>query len=450
MFAEQVTSIEEQLGELVSQLDPGALDDGTAIALLSQLDHVERLAGAAKALTAASIEAGNAWRGHGHRDAIGFVADRTATPRSRVRDSLAVADGLASAPVLEHAFRQGTLTISQAADIAAALAEHPEVEAELVALASTATPRELKARCVEICAQGKGADDQHRRAKAERSVSSSVGRDGIWRMSVRLPIIDGALVDKALDFFQTEVFEQARKAGDRESFDAYRADALVALAHAAMGDPHDRRTGPNPTDPSDWTASAPAQESGTETGETRLSRKENKRRRRAKRSRSSVRHTIVVTVPHSLFQPGGLHAGEKCMIPGVGPVPASVVHELLEHDPIIKAVVTRGRDITAVATLTRTIKEDLRLAVLAATNLTCAVPGCCNTRFLQLDHELEFHKGGPTSYDNLRPLCTFHHNQRTRENYELRGKPGSYEWTAPDNKVLATDLVTTSPSLLDN
>lgn len=418
MFADAAETI-ELLDRVVSELDPASLDDTAAIELLDQLDRIERLAAAGKALATARIEAGDAWRGRGSRDAVGFVADRTRTPRARVRDCLAVADLIGSAPVLNQAFRRGELTVTQAADIVAAVTDHPEVEADLVAFAAQVTARELKARCVEICAEGEGADDQHRRAMAERSVSASVGRDGIWRLSARLPVIDGALVDKALDFFQTKIFDEARQQGDRESFDAYRADALVALALAATGQsgaPHE----------------SPQDSTPTPNGKPKGKKRTNSRT-------SSIRHAIVVTVPHTVFQPGGLKPGETCQVPGVGPVPASVVHDLLENDPIIKAVVTRGRDITAVTTLTRTIKEDLRVAVLTSTKLVCAVPGCTNTRFLQLDHEHEYHRGGPTSYDNLRPLCTFHHNQRTRENYELQGKPGSYEWVTPDKTVLASE-----------
>lgn len=418
MFDSAATIIEE-LGRLVDQLRPGTMDDPAAISVLDELDRIERLATAGKALAAAHIEAGDSWRGSGSRDAIGFVAARTDSPRSRVRDSLAVTDAIESAPVLERAFRKGALTVSQAADIAAAISDHPETEAELVALAAQVSPRELKARCVEICAEGEGAEEQHQRARSERSVSSNVGRDGIWRLSARLPVIDGALVDKALDFFQNEIFNQARKKGEREPFDAYRADALVALIRTAMAGPSDQ---PGEDQPSDQSS---------------------KKRSSIRKKSSAIRHTIVVTVPHTVFQPGGLREGEVCLVPGVGPVPQSVVHDLLEEDPVIRAVVTRGREITAVATLTRTIKRDLRLAVLAAHDFECAAPGCTNNRFVQLDHEIEFSRDGPTSYDNLRPLCTFHHNQRTRENYELQGQPGSYEWVGPDNTVLAREPTST-------
>jgi hypothetical protein len=319
--------------------------------------------------------------------------------------------------MVDRALRDGGLTIDQAADIVAAASEHPDTERELVALASTATRRQLKARCVEILAEGEGAEEQHRRACAERSMSSNVGRVGIWRGSVRLPIIDGAYVDKTLDHLQTQIFDEARHRGDREPFDAYRADALVAMGDDSMCRyEHDR-------------------DDDQAAGDGRRTTRRTRRRRRS----SSTRHAIVITVPHTTFLTGKPVPGEPCQIPGVGPVPVSVVHRLLEDDPIIKAIVTKGRDITALATITRSLKDDLRLAVLASNDLCCAVPNCDKHRFLEFDHEWEYHKGGPTSYDNLRPLCSFHHSQRTDESYELRGSPGSYEWIAPDGTILAAE-----------
>jgi hypothetical protein len=405
--------MEAGLREAVKELDGALLDGDAALELVGAFDRIERLAAAGKAITGHLVATSGAWRGVGARDAIGFIANRHHEARGRVRDALGVASNLDTMPELGKAFRAGALTVGQAADIAAVVAEHPEAEVALVELAPTLTARQLKERCVELLAQGEGAEQQHRRARAERSGSSNVGRDGIWRLGVRLPVIDGALVDKALDHFQTQVFDQARSRGEREPYDAYRADALVAMAQAAMD--------PGQAAPT----SAPG---GKRSG-----------RRRGRGRSSSIRHALVITVPHSVFGPGGPAPGDTCQVPGVGPVPLSVVHRLMDDDPIVKAVVTKGRDITAVATLTRSIKDDLRLAVLAANDLTCAVPGCQNRRFLELDHRHEFHKGGPTSYENLRPLCSFHHDLRTNFEFELRGRPGSYEWVAPDGTVLAAE-----------
>lgn len=427
MFA-SLDELASSLRQLVTHLDPSGLDAASAVEIVDGFDQIERLAATGKAIAATQVEATQAWRRSGQRDTVGFVAARSGTKRGPVREAMGVASRLSELPLLSQAVRSGTVSLAQAADIAAAAVEHPDTEAELVDLAGRATLRELRARCLEIQARGDGAERQHRRAKAERSCSSQVGRDATWRLNASLTVADGAIVDKVLDHFQTQIFDQARQRGEREPFTAYRADALVLMARAAVeGTCHDGCA------------------IGTE-GDADAQPNRRGRRRRSRRS-SSLRHAIVISVPHSAFSLNGSRFGGgtcedasgTCEVPGVGPVPISVVHQLLETDPIIKAIVTKGRDITATATLTRNIKEDLRLAVLASHDLTCGVPTCDNDRFLELDHFLEYGKGGPTDYENLRPLCSFHHDQRTNEGYELRGQKGSYEWVAPDGTVIAAE-----------
>ncbi|QGG94556.1 HNH endonuclease signature motif containing protein [Actinomarinicola tropica] len=396
-------ALEANLAELVGSLDPTGLDPADATVLLDGLARIERLAATGVALVSTQVDSTGMWRGTGARDPLGYVAQRTGGSRARARDGLAVGQALASMPRLDAAMRAGALTIGQAADIATAVIVHPDREAELVALASHASPRKLTARCVEICAEGQGADEQHRRASAERTCVSQVGRDGVWRLSSSLPVIDGAELDAILDRFQDQIFRAARAEGRTEPFDAYRADALLAMARASVG--------------ADTGLSSPVP--------------------------SGIRHTIVVTVPHTALlgdTDDGVGTEESGTIPGVGPVPVSTVARLLtEGDPVVKAVVTRGREITACATLTRSMKDDLRLAVLLRHSFECAVPDCDSQRFVELDHERPFAQGGPTSYENLRPLCFFHHDQRTHHGYELHGRPGTYRWLAPDGSVLAAD-----------
>jgi 5-methylcytosine-specific restriction endonuclease McrA len=431
--AERVASA---LAELVGGFDPDGLDGPAAVEWLELFDRLERLATAGKALAASQVEATEAWRASGQRDAIGFVAARTASSRRQVRDALGVVVHLAGLPKLNRALRAGSVSLAQAADIAAAAGEHPETEAELLELAATASLRALRERCVEILASGEGAERQHRRARAERSCSSQVGRDATWRLSASLPIAAGAVVDAALDHFQNQIFDEARSAGEREPFGAYRADALVRMARAAMCEGCSGGCGAQVADDGAQVAGGTV-----EHADARASRS----RRRPSRS-SSLRHAIVVTVPHTLFLTGTGSSGEVCHVPGVGAVPVSVVRQLMEHDPIVKTIVTRGREVTAIATMTRRVKDDLRLAVLHQHAYRCGVPTCDNTRFLELDHRIEFAKGGPTSIENLRPLCSVHHDQRTTEGYQLEGEPGDLRWVAPDGTVLAAERAASQAS----
>ena len=426
---DMVEALAAVLEQAVGEFEPDALEGPEAVELFSAFDRVARLATTGRALCAARIEATEAWRGNGHRDAAGYLAARMGSHRSDAKDAISVGTQAASTTRFGAAVRSGTLSPAQAAELADTLAERPEAEDELLGAAQTATMRELRAACAEVASRGTGAEERHARASEHRYCASSVGRDGQWRLSAGLTVLDGALVEKVLDYFQNEAFDEARAEGRREPFTAYRADALVRMARAAMSG---GEAAPGGLDPSIGDAPDPFDASGSP-------RRRRRRRGRPRARSSTLRHAIIVTVPHTTFLTGSPVEGEVCMVPGVGPVPVAHVQELLADDPIIKCVVTAGRDITATATMSRTIKDDLRLAVLHAHDWVCAVPGCANTRFLELDHEHEYAKSGPTGYRNLRPLCSYHHDQRTNESHELVGAPGAYRWLAPDGTVLAAD-----------
>jgi hypothetical protein len=431
---DSLIDVEASLQEVIQAFDAEFVEGADAVVLLERFDRLARLAAAGQAMCAARIKQTGAWRRSGHRDAAGFIATRTGSHRSQAKDAISIGTRLTDSAGFAEAVRSGSISPAQAAEIADTLTERPDAEAEVLRAAQTATARELRGVCNEILSRGTGADERHARAQEQRYCSSSVGRDGQWRLNAGLTVLDGALVDKVLEYFQNEAFDDARLAGKREPFTAYRADALVRMAKAAMAGGVD---GDRLCD--DVVSGAPS-DGGTEPQPRR------RRRRRPGSRSSSLRHAIIITVPHTLFLNEGGISGETCQIPGVGPVPLVQVHQLLEGDPIIKCIVTRGRDITATATMTRTIKDDLRLAVLHQHDYQCAVPGCTNTRFLELDHRLEFSKDGPTDYRNLRPLCSFHHDQRTQEGYELVGELGDYRWLAPDGTILLAEASAT-PSM---
>jgi len=67
-------------------------------------------------------------------------------------------------------------------------------------------------------------------------------------------------------------------------------------------------------------------------------------------------------------------AGEKCEIPGFGPIPVTLARQLSE-DAILKVLLTKGVDVVAVAHGGHTIPAHLRSA-FDVRDETCIVPGC--------------------------------------------------------------------------
>jgi len=75
---------------------------------------------------------------------------------------------------------------------------------------------------------------KRQRVHAGRKVShwtdeADGGRCGFWKMTTEA----SAEIESVLDDFTTAVFRRAYRTGQHESHDAYRADALLAMARAA-------------------------------------------------------------------------------------------------------------------------------------------------------------------------------------------------------------------------
>jgi hypothetical protein len=158
----------------------------------------------------------------------------------------------------------------------------------------------------------------------------------------------------AIDARRQNILAEARAAGQRESFEAHTADALVDLAR-------------NPGGPS---------------------------------------ATVQVRVDHQAWLRGRREAGELCEIAGVGPVPVGTARRLAD-DGILQAVVVDGTDVHAVSHMGRTIPARLRTA-LEARDPKCVVPWCGVTHGLEIDHVIPFAEGGPTTLGNLARLRLSH------------------------------------------
>jgi hypothetical protein len=350
----------------------------------------------------------------GARDAIGFLSART-----RHAPEPACATGSRSPPGWPRcrwSIRRssGALTIDQAADIAAAVSEHPEAEAELVALAGTATRRQLKARCVEILAEGEGAEEQHRRAgpNGRRRATSVATASGGCR--------------SAADHRRRLRRQGARLLPDPD----LRRGAPPGRPRTLRRLPGRRARGHGPSRHGRRLPGTCAHDSRAAT--TR------RRGRQAPVSRAAARRAQLVDptrhrrhrpphhVPHR--RPGRRRdlPGPRCRPgPRVGGAPPARrrphhqgrrhqgprhhrsrhPHPLHQRRPPPRRA---GRQ-----------RPHLRRAHLR------------QPRFLELDHEWEYHKGGPTSYDNLRPLCSFHHRQRTTEATSCGAPPAATSGSPP-------------------
>jgi Domain of unknown function (DUF222) len=374
---EQVCQAIERLRSVVRELDPSCLGGEQARRLVEEFARIERLGAAGKAIAMRRVEETGTWAQAGaFRDGAAWLAATTGTTVSAARATIDAAERLEELPTTEAALRAGELSAVQVNEVTAAAAADPTAETSLLESARRDGVKGLKDECARVRAAA--CTDEVARYDAirqRRSLRHWQDPDGAGRIDVRGPVDGTARIMTALEPYERELFEAARDAGRRERSEAFAFDALVAMA-----------------------------ESSTEDGG----------------HSSRPQATMVVRIDYSPFLSGKTKPGEVCEIVGVGPVPVSVARRL-SCDAFLKAIVTDGIDVRAVAHLGRTIPAHLRTAVEELYR-ECVVEGCHVNRHLEIDHNVPIAEGGPTALWNLNPLCAFHHEFKHAHDLRLEGE----------------------------
>ncbi|MGH2809314.1 MAG: DUF222 domain-containing protein [Actinomycetota bacterium] len=385
---DQIQKAEDLLSGAVAELDPEVLDPAAARKLVEQFARIERLAAGGKTLALRRVETSGAWRVTGERSAAHWVARRTGTSVGNAINTIETAKRLAELPATDQALRAGKLSEVQAKEIASAAAASPAAEQGLLKAAEVEGVAGLKERCARVRAAA-DTDELERNEAIRRSRYLRHWSDsqGAFRLDGRFTPDAGARILAALEPYVQKIFAAARKEKRLESYESFRADALESMARD----------------------SAESTEEGT--------------------ARKGPPAMIHVRVDHSALVRGSTQEGEVCEIPGVGPIPVATARTLAA-DAFIAAILSDGADIKAVAHLGRNIPSKLRTALLAR-DPKCVVPGCEETRRLEIDHITPVAKGGETRLDNLARLCVWHHYLKTHQGYRLSGIPGKWEWVHP-------------------
>ena len=387
----RLQDVEAVLREAVAGLEPERLDAHAAVDLVDTFATIEKLAGAGKALAARRVAASNLWRGAGERSAAHWLARRAGASVGAAMATLETAERLQELPGVDSAVRAGELSAVQANEIASAAAADPGAEAELLATASDGVAG-LREKCRQVKAAA--APDElarHRALHASRSLRHWSDPDGAGRLEGRFTPEVLAELLVALEPHEAEVFREARAEGRRESFDAYRADAQLALARAGRDGGGAGSSGP--------------------------------------------RNTVHVVIDHDALVRGQARAAERCEVAGGGRVPVGVVRSLLD-DAFVTAVVSDGVDVSRVAHLGRRPTAHQRSA-LVVRDPECVVPSCHVRVGLEIDHVEPWSATRVTKLDALARLCRFHHAQKTHEGYRLEGGPGHWRWLKPDGAEVA-------------
>src|SRR5438552_900516 len=322
-MCEGLWELREALQAYASSFDARLLTGADAALAMKEAAAIEAVAAILKALAAARVDDTGAWQGEGDRSAAHHLARTTGTSVTAATEALSTARRLEALPELAGAARGGELSVRQCSIAADAATADATAEHQLVSAAKKGSVAELGRLAARVKAHAEpDPEARHRAVHASRHLRTYTDAEGAWNMSVRHTPDTGAKIMGALAPLIDRAFRAARAQGRAEPVTAYAADALVQALLA-----------PEP-------AEGPQPASGAQPG--------------PRRPRRRVEAKVIVGIDLAALLRGRAREGERCEIVGFGPVPVSVVTDMLQTEaPFLAAVATDGDKVMGVAHLGR-------------------------------------------------------------------------------------------------
>jgi hypothetical protein len=385
-MCEKLAELDKAMGAFTADFEPALVSGAQAEGVLERAARIEHMAATLKALAGARMAETELWRMGGDKTPAHMLGRKSGESVSEAQRQLDNAKRLAKHPKTNAAARAGALSPEQQAAITDAADADPGCEDDLLGLAKRASLGELRDEAARRKATVEDQDQKHRRIHDERHVRSWTGPDGAWRLAAQGPPEAGARFMARLQPIIDAIFKAARAQGRREAVEAYAFDALMRLA--------------------DGDEDVPRARAGTT--------------------------KVLVRVDLETLVRGHQMSGELCEIAGFGPVPVSVVQELLaQGDTFLAAVLTTGQKVTGVAHLGRR-PNAVQVSGLQWLYPTCAVEGC-SAASRQWDHREDWSRTHRTPFDGLDGYCCHHHDLKTYEGWGLVEGVGKRAFVAPDD-----------------
>ena len=380
---------------LAGSFDVALLSPDDAMEVLEHVTAIDHVMSALGVQLSARVAESDGWRATGAASASEWVARTTGVTMQTARERVVCGRRLRELGPTREAALSGQLSVEQVTAITDAATVMPAAEFELLDAAGVDSLGELRDRCLQAKARADGHLGRTReRIHVHRGTRTWIDKEGAFHLHLRTTADQGAPIDAELDRLVNQQFELARAEGRRESYEAYKTDALAVMADRS-------RTADTPT----------------------TTRKKGKR--------APVRYLAVLRADLSALTRGQVANGEVCEIAGLGPVPVAVARDLL-GEAVLHLVLTRGRDAN-VTHLGRGANAAQRVTLLWRSPI-CQVLGCGRRARLEIDHREDYRYTRHTTLEELEPLCHADHQRKTRDGWSLVAGTGKRPFVPPDDR----------------
>ncbi len=142
---------------------------------------------------------------------------------------------------------------------------------------------------------------------------------------------------------------------------------------------------------------------------------------------------VMIRVDLDTLLRGVAIEGELCEIAGYGPVPVSVIEELVANDnAFVVGVLTKSSQVLGVYRRRRR-PNVAQVSALQFLYPTCAASGCGQRTGLQNDHREDWARIKVTVFDLCDRLCPHHHRLKTNHGWGLVEGSGKRAFVAPED-----------------
>jgi len=340
-------------------------------------------------LTPVVVETGS-YAKEGHGSAADWLGTVSRTSAGVAKGRLVAAERASGDAALTEALHQGELSTAQLKLISETGAAAPGSVDDLLGLAGEgASHQQLNDAASRHRAAARSKETERvRRARvhARRHFRWHQSPEGGIHGEFSCDEIAWARVAPRLE---ADAKERWRRAGQGESLEAHRVDALIDILGGESS-----------------------------AGEAGVS------------GRAAARPHTLVIIDAAALRRGTAQGDELCEIEGVGPVSVDAVVELVGEGGM-QLLVKDGVDIRTVTGTRRDLPQRVEAALIVR-DRTCVAKNCGKRHGLQGDHcWVDYSDDGPTCLDNLARLCPEHHDLKTHGGWRLVGGPGHWDWIPP-------------------
>ena len=158
------------LVDCASRVDVETIDGKGAARLVGIADGIRRCGDSLRTVAVGQVERTNGWKGEGAKSISEWLSSETDCAYYEAQAVVMLANQLHHLPVTQAALRNGTLSGTQAVEVARGAIVAPNTETQLLNLAKHATVRDLRDATNRVVAGATDEAERHRQVHKSRSL----------------------------------------------------------------------------------------------------------------------------------------------------------------------------------------------------------------------------------------------------------------------------------------